>query len=70
MQRKGIASLFVERVCLDAAHDGFDYVEAYPNKEFISEMEDFMGPYALFEKRGFRRYHETENKIVMRKQLK
>jgi GNAT superfamily N-acetyltransferase len=70
MQRKVVASRLVERVCLDAADDGFDFVEAYPNKEFIDEAEDFMGPVALYEKSAFSEYYETEEKLVMRKQLK
>ena len=35
MQRMGIATQLVERVCKDAAGEGFDYVEAYVNKEFV-----------------------------------
>ena len=70
MQRKGIASKLLERVCQDAAIDGFDFVEAYPNKEFVDEAEDYMGPAALFQKHGFAVHHETEQKLVMRKQLK
>ncbi|MCE5209028.1 MAG: GNAT family N-acetyltransferase [Chloroflexi bacterium] len=70
MKRKGIAKRFLERVCQDAARDGFDFVEAYPNKEFIDEAEDFMGPVKLFIKSGFSVYYETEHKFVMRKQLK
>ena len=70
MQRKGIAKRLVERVCLDAAEDGFDFVEAYPNREFINEAEDFMGPAELYSKDGFTLYYETEERLVMRKRLK
>lgn len=70
MKRRGIAKRFLERVCQDAAQDGFDFVEAYPNKEFIDEAEDFMGPIELYRKSGFTVYYETEQKLVMRKQLK
>ena len=50
MQRKGIAGRFAERVCLDAVEDEFDFVEAYPNKEFIDEAEDCMGLLNCIEK--------------------
>ena len=70
MKRKGITKRFVERVCQDAVHDGFDFAEAYPNKEFIDETEDFMGPVTLYERSGFAVYYETEQKLVMRKRLK
>lgn len=69
MKRKGIAKMFLERVCQDAAKDGFDFVEAYPNKIFINEEDDFMGPAELYRKNGFTVYCEIEKKLVMRKQL-
>ena len=70
MRRKGIATKLLERVCQDAATDGFDFVEAYPNREFVDEARDFMGPGRLFQKNGFAVHHETEQQLVMRKQLK
>lgn len=70
MRRKGIAKLFLERVCQDAPQDGFDFVEAYPNKEFINEAEDFVGPAEVYKKSGFTVHYETDRQFVMRKQLK
>jgi GNAT superfamily N-acetyltransferase len=70
MQRKGIAGKLLERVCHDAAMDGFDFVEAYPNREFKGPAEDFMGPIQLYLKNGFSLHHETERKLVIRKRLK
>jgi len=70
MRRKGVARLLLERVCHDAAQDGFDFVEAYPNKEFANEAEDYMGPLELYKKSGFTVHHETARQLVMRKQLR
>jgi GNAT superfamily N-acetyltransferase len=70
MKRKGIASRLLAHVCQDAARDGFDYVEAYPNKKFLNDAEDYMGPVAMFIANGFTRYCETADKLVMRKYLK
>jgi len=70
MRGKGIAKLLLERVCEDAEADGFDFVEAYPNKKFIDEAEDFMGPVELYEKTGFTLCYETEQKFVVRRSLK
>jgi GNAT superfamily N-acetyltransferase len=70
MRRKGIAKLLLERVCQDAVQDGFDSVEAYPKKVFISEAEDFVGPAEVYRKSGFTVHHETDRQLVMRKQLK
>ena len=67
MRRQGVAKQLLERVCQDAAQDGFDFVEAYPNKAFIDQTEDFMGPVELYSKSGFVVCHETEQRYVMRK---
>jgi len=70
MRRAGLAKRLLERVCQDAAEDGFDLVEAYPNKTFTDEVEDFMGPMEMYRQSGFTVYHETEQKLVMRRQLR
>lgn len=70
MRRKGIAKQLLDRVCKDAADDGFDFIEAYPNKEFVNVFRDFMGPYDLYKKYGFTIHEETEHTLVMRKHLK
>jgi len=69
MKRRGIAKQLLERVCHDAAGDGFDFIEAYPNKEFTSDIVDFRGPVELYRKCGFLVYCEAERKVVMRKRL-
>ena len=68
MQRKGIATMLLERVCKDAAEDGFDFVEGYA--EEIYSAFDFKGPLAMFEKFGFVKCAIKEGKIVVRKALK
>jgi ribosomal protein S18 acetylase RimI-like enzyme len=70
MRRKGVAKKLLERVCKDAIQDGFDFLEAYPNKKYINEAKDFMGPVELFQKNGFTVSYETEETYVMRKELK
>lgn len=70
MRRKGLAKLLLERVCQDAADEGFDVVEAYPKKTFVSEAEDFMGPAELYRRSGFSLFYETDEQLVMRKPLR
>ena len=70
MRRMGIAKRLLERVCEDAALDGYDFVEAYPKKVFINEGEDFGGPAELYTESGFAVHYETEQKLVMRRQPK
>lgn len=69
MKRKGIATQLMERVCKDAASDGFDFVEVYPNKESIDDAANFSGPLEMYRKSGFTVYYETEQGFVMRKSL-
>ena len=71
MQRKGIASKLLERVCTDAQADGFDIIESYPKKEFVSTARDFMGPSSMYKKMGFTIYKElSQDKDIRRKRLK
>jgi len=68
MQRKGIATRLVKRVCRDAAADGFDFVEAYPDVEYTAH--NHMGPLAMYEKCGFTKSAGQEGRVVVRKALK
>lgn len=68
-QRKGIATMLLERVCDDAKQDGFRFVEAYPDKILTEKSEGFVGYTAMYEKLGFTVHYETENRCVMRKEL-
>jgi len=68
MQRKGIATRLVERVCADAADEGFDFVEAHTNVKYAAP--DFSGPLAMYEKCGFEVYGEREGRVTVRKALK
>ena len=73
MQRKGIATQLLERVCKDAAEEGFDYAEAYPKREFADVARDFMGPVEMYKRHGFVLYKELDSgeiEFVMRKKLK
>lgn len=70
MQRKGIATLLLERVCKDAIQEGFDFVEAYPYKESSWQSSDFSGHPEMYKKSGFYVSLETEKGLVMRKALK
>jgi len=70
IRRQGLAKRFVERVCVDATADGFDFVEVYPYKTFIDEARDFMGPAELYAMSGFSVHYETEKRLVMRKRLR
>lgn len=70
MKRKGVATQLLKHVCEEAANDGFDFIEVYPNKEDTDETKIFSGTIELYKKLGFTVYYETEDKYVMRKPLK
>lgn len=67
-RNKGIAGLLLQ-VYKDAETDGFEFVESYPNKEFVNTEEDFMGPEKLYEKHGFVACYGAGDKLAMRKRI-
>lgn len=69
MRRKGIATQLLSCVCEEAIQDGFDYIEAYPNKRESNVYYDYVGPLDLYKKFGFALYKETDQRFVMRKRL-
>jgi ribosomal protein S18 acetylase RimI-like enzyme len=60
MQRRGIATQLSERVCQDAATDGFSFVEVYPNKTVTAESENHGGFMEMYKKAGFTVYGGTK----------
>lgn len=70
MKRKGIATSLLKHVCDDAFKDGFDFIEAYPFKTPSRQSSDFGGHIKMYQKSGFYISLDTDNGIVMRKQLK
>lgn len=67
-RRQGVAVAMLERVCADAAEEGFSFIEAYPDKRVPTERS-YHGSPALFEQAGFVRYREKKTGYVYRKQL-
>ena len=51
MRNKGIATRLLEKVCEDAADEGYEYVEVYPYSH--GQNNDFHGPLVMYEKMGF-----------------
>lgn len=69
MHRMGIAKQLLEHVCREAAAEGFDYVEVYPEKDDADPLKHFMGFVGMYQNLGFAIHAETERKYVMRKPL-
>ena len=67
---RGIAGQLLKRVCIDAAEEGYSFVEAYPEDESQDSVMSFTGPYRLYEKAGFKEYGRMGSVIIMRKTLK
>ena len=53
--------------CFMIAPDGFDFIEAYVNKNIIDH--DYRGPIAMYEKYGFFKSAEKDGRVVVRKAL-
>ena len=67
---QGIATRLLERVCSDAAADGYEAVEVYPEKHTENVTLAFTGTVHLYEKAGFVPVAEKGKTLIMRKDLK
>ena len=65
---KGIAKQLLKQICSDAARNGYQYVEAYPEVSGQTSMA-FTGPVKLYEKNGFAEFKNDGKTIIMRKHL-
>ncbi len=70
VQRTGVATRLLERVCRDAAEEGYDFVEAYAYEKFDTVPHDFRGPLTMYEQCGFTVLARQDGKAVVRKALK
>lgn len=69
-RRQGVAGALLARVCEDARAEGYDAVESYPLKEFVSTRFDYMGPARLYQRQGFTQVFDLGDRAVMRKPLR
>lgn len=67
--RQGVARRLLQAVCRDAAEEGFDYIEAYPQKDPSVQWMQFMGFDKLYESEGFRHCGDLEDMYIVRKYL-
>ena len=66
-RNKGIASLILQKICLDAGNDGYKYIEAYPFTK--NEENNYQGPLNMYIKNGFKIFGETNPITIVRKYL-
>jgi len=69
MRGKGIASMMLTRVCVDAQAQGYDFIEGYPPAGACDMYIAHHGTVRLFEKFGFAVHAAFEHDAVMRKYL-
>jgi|LSQX01.2.fsa_nt_gb GNAT superfamily N-acetyltransferase len=65
---KGVASKLLEAVCLDAAEEGYDFIETYPFEK--DENMSYLGPVSMYKKQGFEAYKQFYECTIHRKYLK
>lgn len=65
----GIASAFIDRICIDARLEGYAAVEGYAMLSEKRNDFDFQGPYGLYKKAGFIEIARENGQTVMRKVL-
>lgn len=69
MRGKHIATALLERVVEEAKKDGYEYLEAYPNKVETDMYYNYVGPENLYRKFGFEKWGKTPERIIYRKKL-
>ena len=70
MRGKHVASGLLARVIQDAKTDGYDFLEAYPDKHATVMYYNYVGPIKLYENFGFEKVGEIGEHFVFRKKLK
>ncbi|WP_123608358.1 GNAT family N-acetyltransferase [Mobilisporobacter senegalensis] len=66
---KGIATAFLERICIDAKARGYAAVEGYAKLCNDHVDYDYNGPIRLYEKVGFTEVKRQDEQVIMRKIL-
>ena len=61
-KRHGIASKLLERICEDAAVEGFAFVEAYPEQRFVDTFSAMGGALEMYARNGFAITQEINDK--------
>lgn len=65
---KGVAQSLLDRICEDAAEDGYTYIEAYPFGDDKLEFQ-YHGTVRMYERNGFAEAADLKYVKVMRKYL-
>ena len=68
-RKKGIARTLLQKTIVNLRENGFKWLESYPRKGELSDAHSYHGPVSLYSSEGFFVVKETENSIVMRKNL-
>ena len=70
LRGRHVATALLERVLSDAAKEGYDCAEAYPEKDALDVHNNFPGFRQFYEKFGFEPAGETQKRLVYRKDLR
>jgi len=69
MRRRGVAAALLERAAIDAAAEGYAYLEAYPASGELDCYKHYHGHPAMYEKCGFTPHKKLDGYSVYRKRL-
>lgn len=68
-RKKGIARYLLQKAIIILRENGFKWLESYPRKGLLSDAHSYHGPVSLYSSVGFFVVKETENSMLMRKDL-
>jgi hypothetical protein len=55
--------------CNKFSEKEFEFAEAYPVKKPVSAAYNFLGPFSMYLRNGFRQYRDNDWYMVVRKRL-
>ncbi|MBY9014300.1 MAG: GNAT family N-acetyltransferase [Candidatus Lokiarchaeota archaeon] len=68
-RKKGVARFLLQKTIINLRENGFKWLESYPRKGELSDAHSYHGPVSLYSSEGFFVVKETEDFLVMRKNL-
>ena len=68
MRKQGISEKLLKKVCLDAATEEYDYIEAYPGTNKTSNRS-YHGSFGIYMRNGFTVHKTLDDEAIVRKYL-
>lgn len=68
-RKKGVARFILQKAIINLREKGFKWLESYPRKGELSDAHSYHGPISLYTSEGFFVFNETEDSMILRRNL-